>query len=132
MISRRVRELQRRRAVGDEGFAMVELMVAMVVFALLAAGVLASLNMANATGRGNRLRVVGANLAASQIETVRNTDVSLLVDGLSCPKSGGAPPCGTTTVGTDAFYVQQSVEAVPILVVYARGIRAGIRAAGPA
>ena len=59
MISRRVRELQRRRAVGDQGFAMVELMVAMVVFALLAAGVLASLNMANATGRGNRLRVVG-------------------------------------------------------------------------
>jgi len=114
MIIRRVRELQLRRAVGDQGFAMVELMVAMVVFALLAAGVLASLNMANATGRGNRLRVVGANLAASQIETVRNTDVSLLVDGLSCPKSGGAPPCGTTMVGTDAFYVQQSVEAVPI------------------
>ena len=114
MITRRVRELQRRRAVGDQGFAMVELMVAMVVFALLAAGVLASLNMANATGRGNRLRVVAANLAASQIETVRNYDVSLLVDGISCPMAGGTPPCGKSMVGADAFYVQQSVEAVPI------------------
>ena len=115
MISRRVRELQRRRAVGDQGFAMVELMVAMVVFALLAAGVLASLNMANATGRGNRLRVVAANLAASQIETVRNSDVSLLVDGLSCPMSGGRPAVRARRwSGPMPSYVQQSVEAVPI------------------
>ena len=112
MIIRRVRELQLRRAVGDQGFAMVELMVAMVVFALLAAGVLAGLNMANATGRGNRLRVVAANLAASQIEAVRNYDVSLLVDGLSCPMWAGPPPCGKTWVEADAFYVEQNVQAV--------------------
>lgn len=61
---------------GEEGFSLVELMVAIVVFGLLAAAALTTLNYAVGTTRSDRNRVGAANLAARELEIVRDQFVN--------------------------------------------------------
>lgn len=70
-----VRALRRRsRAVaeqGDAGFSMVELVVAMLVLGMMSTVVIAIVLQTQALGVSNRSRVAAANLAAREIDIVR-------------------------------------------------------------
>lgn len=61
----------RSRAQASDGFGLVELMIAIVVFAVLSAAVLTTLNFAIGLTRANRNRVAASNLAARELEIVR-------------------------------------------------------------
>ncbi len=88
--------LRARQADTDEGFSLVEVLVAMFVFALVSAGLLHTLTMSLATTRDSRARIVAANLAASEIDLAREeTDLFSLVPVTRGPQ----------TVGTDVFHV---------------------------
>jgi len=72
----------RRAAVGspdahveprDAGMTLIELMFAMVIFAIVAAGTVAGLTGALTTTRSDRNRVAASDLAARELEIVRNT-----------------------------------------------------------
>jgi prepilin-type N-terminal cleavage/methylation domain-containing protein len=69
----------RRAAVGreetprDAGMTLIELMMAMVIFAIVAAGSVAGLTGALTTTRSDRNRVAAADLAARELEITRNT-----------------------------------------------------------
>ena len=67
--------LRQRLSGDDSGFTLVEMMVALVVFALMSSGVLATLLTVVRTGASNRDRGVAADLASRQIEIARNMPV---------------------------------------------------------
>jgi prepilin-type N-terminal cleavage/methylation domain-containing protein len=56
----------------DAGLTLVELMVAIVLFALAATGVAYNLHTTTQSTRDSRMRVQAANLAARELEIVRN------------------------------------------------------------
>lgn len=56
----------------DEGFTVVEVMVAMTVFAIIAASVLSAVLTAQSIARSDRARVTAANLAARELEITRS------------------------------------------------------------
>lgn len=60
-------------AAGDRGMTLVEVMVAMFVFAIIATAVLGSLMQVLSTTRQSRAQHVAANLAASEIELAHDT-----------------------------------------------------------
>jgi len=68
------RALRRRisSAQPDSGMTLIELMFAMVIFAVVAAGALAGLVAADKTTRGDRNHVAAGNLAARELEISRN------------------------------------------------------------
>ena len=57
----------------DAGMTLIELMFAMVIFAIVAAGAVAGLTGALTTTRSDRNRVAASDLAARELEIVRNT-----------------------------------------------------------
>jgi prepilin-type N-terminal cleavage/methylation domain-containing protein len=57
----------------DAGMTLIELMFAMVIFAIVAAGTVAGLTGALTTTRSDRNRVAASDLAARELEIVRNT-----------------------------------------------------------
>ena len=65
-----LRRLPRRG--DDAGLTLIELMFALVIFAIVAAATVAGLTLAMNTGRLDRNRVAAANLAARELEIVRN------------------------------------------------------------
>ncbi len=62
---------QGRRNVGDAGFTMVELVVAMVVLGILAMAIVGMVLQTQQLGVANRSRIAAANLAAREIDIVR-------------------------------------------------------------
>lgn len=62
-----------RRTTGDTGFTLVETVVAMLVFALLSSGVIASTITISRMTSDNRARIVATNLAAQATDAVRLT-----------------------------------------------------------
>ena len=62
----------RSAAAGDEGFGLVELLVSIVVFAIIATAVAVGLQSAISTTRQDRMRVQGAHLAARELELARH------------------------------------------------------------
>lgn len=61
-----------RQDAADRGLTLIEVMVAMVIFAVVAAGVVAGLSSALKTARLDKNRVAASNLAAREAEIVRN------------------------------------------------------------
>lgn len=61
----------RRHAEASDGFAMVELMISIIIFGILSAAVLTTLNFAIGLTRSDRNRVAASTLAARELEIVR-------------------------------------------------------------
>jgi prepilin-type N-terminal cleavage/methylation domain-containing protein len=56
----------------DAGLTLVELLMAMVIFAIVAGGALAGITAALKTTRGDKARIAASDLAARELEIVRN------------------------------------------------------------
>ena len=87
----------------ETGFGLIELIVALTVFSVLVGGLMLSLGTGLALARSNRERSVGANLAAKEIDAVRQSVFTTLVLGLT-----------TTTAAVDGvnFTVDRNLEWV--------------------
>ncbi len=72
----------RRRAAGhaqdEAGFTMVEMVIAIFIFAMVITGVGVGMSSALNLTRQNRNRSIAANLAAQQMDTIRSTDFETL------------------------------------------------------
>jgi len=64
---------------GEEGLTLLELVVALSVFALISGGIAASIDSGLTLTRNNRERSVAANLASQEMDTVRSTTFTALV-----------------------------------------------------
>ncbi|MPZ69634.1 MAG: DNRLRE domain-containing protein [Actinobacteria bacterium] len=67
------REIARRRAGGEAGVTLIELMIALTIFAVVSSGVAIAMGSALGLTRNNRNRSVAANLAATEMDIVRST-----------------------------------------------------------
>ena len=92
MRTTRSRAAARRPALrgADDGFGLVETLVAMTILAIMSIALLSMLLTAQQTAYGNRSRVIAANLAASEMDALR----SIARDGI------GALPIGTGRIDT--------------------------------
>ncbi len=90
----------------DAGFSLIEVVVAMTLFAILTVAVLAVLVTSLGGVRSNAQRVQAANLAAQQIEAVRSQRADEIPDGVTAPASSGTTLDGTTYAvrQTAAYY----------------------------
>ncbi len=103
----RTRPPLRRRVSGDDGFGLLETVVAMLVLSVVALAVLSMLATAQKTAYGNRARVVAANLAASEMDFVRVQ----ARDGLTALPIGIGRVADRTVAGT-TYTVDTTVEYV--------------------
>ncbi|MHB1613798.1 MAG: type IV pilus modification PilV family protein [Actinomycetes bacterium] len=95
----------RARMHGQEGLGLIELMVAIVVFALLATAVLTTLLMTINTTRLDRNRLAAANMATRELEVVRaqftQNPLSIITNQVVNPDPYPSGTVGTaTTPGT--------------------------------
>lgn len=90
--------MHRRVSSDDAGFTLIEVIVAMVVFAVIATGFLYVMAAGLTQTRDTRARVVAANLAAQEIDLVRAADSVLNVTNST----------HTTTLNGDTFHVAVS------------------------
>jgi prepilin-type N-terminal cleavage/methylation domain-containing protein len=87
----------------DTGFTLVEVMVSMFIFALIATGTAYTLLSALSVNRDSRARHVAVNLAAQEIDLARDAaDLAALAD-LERPAQ---------TIGTDTFHVRLATQWV--------------------
>ncbi|CAO1653524.1 prepilin-type N-terminal cleavage/methylation domain-containing protein [Salinibacterium sp. NYA9b] len=94
--------LQRLRS-SDAGMSLLEVVVAMMIFAIVSLGVLQALSTVLAITRDNRARVVAANLAAQEVDLARDAgDVFTLSNDTY-----------TKTLNGDVFTVTRSTAWVP-------------------
>lgn len=99
-----MRAIVRDRAVrlkGDEGFGIVELMVALVVASVIMTGVAYGVTQALWSGRDSREREVAANLAAEAIDKARATTDYINLSGSTT----------TQVVNGDTYTILRSVTA---------------------
>jgi len=102
--------LERLRSQDDDGFSLVETLVALVLFAIVASVSARFLITSMGVTRSNAQRVVAANLAAQSIEEVRGKRAVDIADGTTTSQ----PPAisGTTyTVERTAHYVSSSMSS---------------------
>jgi prepilin-type N-terminal cleavage/methylation domain-containing protein len=106
MLSERARRIRRGE---DEGFSMIEVVVAMVVFALLASVTLGIILRTTDVASSNAKRVAAANLATKQIETTRSQLAINIPDGTTTRTEtvGGT----TYTIAQTASYTTQDTTA---------------------
>ena len=100
--SGRARSDPRRHAAG--GFGLIELIVSMTIFSILIGGVVVSIGAGLALARNNRERTVAANLAAQQMDSIRQTPFASLTIGQA--------PDQTVYVDGVPFTVGQNLEWV--------------------
>jgi prepilin-type N-terminal cleavage/methylation domain-containing protein len=62
----------RARLAGDAGLSLIELVFAMVIFAIIASGVIAGLAASMKTARLDKNRAAATNLASRELEITRN------------------------------------------------------------
>jgi prepilin-type N-terminal cleavage/methylation domain-containing protein len=79
-----LRAVRGRRATArdDSGMTIIELLVAIVVFAVVASGVAVAMGSSLDLARNNRNRSVSANLASLEMDKVRSADFTTLAPGL--------------------------------------------------
>lgn len=99
---RTVARLRRSRVAEDAGLTLIEVMAAMVVFALVAAAATSLLLNSIGLSRNVRNRSVAASIAAQQLETLRNTSITAF-STIAVP----AVATTTTTVGNQTYTVTQ-------------------------
>lgn len=95
----------RLRAAPEGGFSLVEMLAALIVFALIAMAVSTSFIRGIDLGRTNRERVAAANLAAADLDLARDTDVTALAGSQALTKR-------TETVDGRTYYVSRQVQWV--------------------
>jgi type II secretory pathway pseudopilin PulG len=66
-----------------DGFGIIELVIAMTIFSILIGGIVVSLGAGLALARNNRERSVASNLAAQEMDSIRQADFSSLTIGQS-------------------------------------------------
>jgi prepilin-type N-terminal cleavage/methylation domain-containing protein len=94
-----VRRLLKARG-SETGLTLVEVMIAMMIFAMIAVGVAFSLTSSLVTTRDARAREVAANLAAKDIDSVRAmSDVTLVVNQVRSTTIDGIRYTVTRTTG---------------------------------
>lgn len=114
-----MRALQRPPA-ADEGFSLIEVVMAMTVLAVLAAAVSTTLIGGMGVSKQARERVAAANLAAREIEIVRNKFASSDSEAMAVASAGtvvngnplGAP--GPSYVDGTAYTVTRDVQWLPM------------------
>jgi len=80
----------RLAAAGDAGFSLVEVVVAMMIFALISTGGIYAMVSTMSVTRDTRARQVAANLASQEIDLARDTaDLMTLEDGIRTVELGG-------------------------------------------
>lgn len=72
------RSIARRVASGEAGVSLIELLIALTIFAVVASGVAVGMGSALGLTRNNRNRSVAANLAAKEMDIVRSTEFTSL------------------------------------------------------
>ena len=93
-----IHRLRRRasgRAQDEAGFTMVEMVIAIFIFAMVITGVGVGMSSALNLTRQNRNRSIAANLAAQQMDTIRSTDFATLDQMTQPPQTVTLP---TTTI----------------------------------
>ena len=95
---------ERREESADDGFTLLEVVVSLVIFAILASAAIAMVLTAIQVGRQNRSRVVAAQLAARQIEEVRGMRTQDIPTGVTSIPD-------VTTSGT-TFHISQNADYV--------------------
>lgn len=78
----RIHRFLRHRGLDERGFTVVELMIALAVFAIVIGAVATSLSSALNTTRNNRHRSTAAQLASQEMDVVRSSDFAMLPLGL--------------------------------------------------
>ena len=63
---------------GADGFGIIELVIAMTIFSILIGGVVVSIGAGLALARNNRERSIAANLAAQEMDAIRQADFTSL------------------------------------------------------
>lgn len=97
-----------RVATGDEGMTLVEVMIAMFVFAILSTMVLSSLLQIVTVNRSSDAQHVAANLAAAEVELAHDTtDLFALIDGIRSVVVNGM----NFTVTRDTGWVNETADA---------------------
>lgn len=93
--------LQLLRPAGDDGgFTMAEVIIAFVLFMILAGSAGVALTNTLSVSHANSSRVVAANLAAREMETIRGLDADQLVDG--------AAPTRTVVIDGQNYYLDRT------------------------
>src|SRR5664280_3442454 len=82
----------------DQGFTMIEAVVAMAIFAVAASVTLGLVVQTGGLAGGNIRRTAAANLAMRQIESVRSTSAQSIPDGLQT---------SVATVGGTSYTITQ-------------------------
>jgi prepilin-type N-terminal cleavage/methylation domain-containing protein len=82
-----------RRPGRQDGYSLIELLVAITVFALVFAAVTIGIGRALELGRGNRNRSAGAYLATRQLEEVRSTPFDSVALGRTTCAYTSPSPC---------------------------------------
>jgi prepilin-type N-terminal cleavage/methylation domain-containing protein len=117
------------RAMGEDGFTMVELVVAIFIFAIVVTGVAAGMSSALNLTRQDRNRSIAANLASQEMDTVRSTNFTDLtlgqvvttqsIDGVQYTitretgwVSAGAAGGACQATGSDPAYLSVDVSVV--------------------
>lgn len=92
--------MHRRLTSDDEGFTLIEVVVAMIVFSIIATGFIYVLTSGLSLTRDTRTRIVAANLASQQIDLVRSA--ATVFDVTDSTHS--------TTLNGDTFHVAVNTE----------------------
>ncbi|MGT2425924.1 type IV pilus modification PilV family protein [Amnibacterium kyonggiense] len=98
-----------RSARTDEGFTLVEVLVAMLIFGLVSTGILTSANIVIRMTADNRSREVATNLAEQQLDTDRG--VLDPFDVHNIPATAGGAPL-TQTVSGRTYTITQTTSLV--------------------
>ena len=112
-----IRQRLRLNEVGERGLSLVEVMVAMVLFALLSSGLIYTMIQIMSVTRDVRTRQVASNLASEEIDRARDVlKVEELVSwttdsGLDDPNDP-QQRAGAVTINGDTFHVKRSVQWV--------------------
>jgi prepilin-type N-terminal cleavage/methylation domain-containing protein len=119
MLTQRTAALRRQMQGDDSGFSLIEVVVAMVVLLVFAGALSVTLLDGLSVSKVSRQRVAASNLAARELEIVRNTFSSgdagaLAIAGTSSVTNGnplGAP--GVSFVDGTGYTIQRDVQWLP-------------------
>ncbi len=99
----------------DEGLSLVEIVVAMMIFALISTGLLYSMISVLSVNRDSRTRQVAANLAAEEVDRARDVENILDIVPWSTASGTADPqddsrPVGPVTLNGDVFHIERRVQ----------------------